>query len=84
MHLKPRPALWCHGGAPHGLRAARDEVWMPCRTEPIAGSERRALTIEDRCLYIYTSGTTGLPKAANINHYRVQSRHVRLQFARCG
>ena len=32
----------------------------------------RALTIEDKCLYIYTSGTTGLPKAANINHYRVQ------------
>ncbi len=30
-----------------------------------------ALTIEDRALYIYTSGTTGLPKAANINHYRV-------------
>jgi fatty-acyl-CoA synthase len=24
-------------------------------------------------LFIYTSGTTGLPKAANINHYRVQS-----------
>ena len=31
----------------------------------------RALTIDDRALYIYTSGTTGLPKAANINHYRV-------------
>src|SRR5262249_61754901 len=29
------------------------------------------LTIEDRALYIYTSGTTGLPKAANMNHYRV-------------
>jgi fatty-acyl-CoA synthase len=29
------------------------------------------LTIEDRALYIYTSGTTGMPKAANINHYRV-------------
>ena len=34
--------------------------------------ERVALTINDRCLYVYTSGTTGLPKAANINHYRVQ------------
>ena len=31
----------------------------------------RALTIEDPALYIYTSGTTGMPKAANINHYRV-------------
>ena len=34
-------------------------------------SERRPLTIEDRALFIYTSGTTGLPKAANINHYRL-------------
>ncbi len=37
----------------------------------LAASERAALTIEDHALYIYTSGTTGLPKAANINHYRV-------------
>ncbi len=34
--------------------------------------ERVPLTIEDHCLYIFTSGTTGLPKAANMNHYRVQ------------
>ena len=34
-------------------------------------AERRQLTIEDRALYIYTSGTTGLPKAANVNHYRL-------------
>ena len=34
-------------------------------------SERRALTINDRALYIYTSGTTGMPKAANVNHYRI-------------
>ena len=33
--------------------------------------ERPALTIEDRCILVYTSGTTGLPKAANLNHYRV-------------
>jgi fatty-acyl-CoA synthase len=38
----------------------------------IAGAERVALTIGDPCLYIFTSGTTGLPKAANVNHYRVQ------------
>ena len=37
------------------------------------GATCRELTIEDKCLYVYTSGTTGLPKAANINHYRVQS-----------
>ena len=40
---------------------------------PLAPDERTALTIDDRCLYIYTSGTTGLPKAANLNHYRVQA-----------
>ena len=39
---------------------------------PLAGDERPPLTIEDRCILIYTSGTTGLPKAANMNHYRVQ------------
>ena len=38
---------------------------------PLDASERRPLTINDRALYIYTSGTTGLPKAANVNHYRV-------------
>ena len=37
---------------------------------PDAG--RVPLNVNDKCLYIYTSGTTGLPKAANINHYRVQ------------
>jgi fatty-acyl-CoA synthase len=31
------------------------------------------LTIEDRALFIYTSGTTGMPKAANINHYRLMA-----------
>ena len=35
-------------------------------------AERPSLTIEDRCILVYTSGTTGLPKAANLNHYRVQ------------
>ena len=38
----------------------------------LTSSERPALTIEDRCILVYTSGTTGLPKAANLNHYRVQ------------
>ncbi len=39
---------------------------------PLTDAERPALASRDRCLYIYTSGTTGLPKAANLNHYRVQ------------
>ena len=43
----------------------------PAPANALADGERRALTIEDRALFIYTSGTTGLPKAANINHYRL-------------
>ena len=35
--------------------------------------EKAPLTLDDRCVYVYTSGTTGLPKAANINHYRVSA-----------
>lgn len=41
-------------------------------TENQPVNERVPLTINDKCVYIYTSGTTGLPKAANINHYRLQ------------
>lgn len=40
---------------------------------PLRDDERARLTLDDRCVYIYTSGTTGLPKAANINHYRVSA-----------
>jgi fatty-acyl-CoA synthase len=40
---------------------------------PLEAHERVPLTIDDRCVYVYTSGTTGLPKAANINHYRVSA-----------
>ena len=42
-------------------------------SDPLDASEKVPLTIEDRCVYIYTSGTTGLPKAANINHYRIKA-----------
>ena len=42
-------------------------------SDPIPAHEKVPLTIEDRCVYIYTSGTTGLPKAANINHYRIKA-----------
>ncbi len=38
----------------------------------IPAAERVPLTVNDHCLFIYTSGTTGMPKAANMNHYRVQ------------
>ena len=64
-------AFWCHGGAPRAIERI-DTGSMRCRTTPIPDAELPPLTIEDKCLYVYTSGTTGLPKAANINHYRVQ------------
>src|SRR5579871_6961845 len=37
----------------------------------LSATERPDLTVEDRALFIFTSGTTGLPKAANINHFRL-------------
>ena len=64
------PAVWLHGEADAELpRIDRDVEGRS--GEALAVAERPALTIEDRALYIYTSGTTGLPKAANINHYRL-------------
>src|SRR5437588_9765655 len=62
--------IWMHGDArPNFPRIDRDLEAIS--GADLARSERPVLTIEDRALYIYTSGTTGLPKAANINHYRV-------------
>jgi fatty-acyl-CoA synthase len=70
--LAERPALWVHGEA--GTAHARLDTALPGFSgAPLGPDERVALTIEDRCVFIYTSGTTGLPKAANINHYRVQA-----------
>jgi fatty-acyl-CoA synthase len=66
--LKSAPKVWVHGAdGEHRIDTVADSL----SGAPLAASERRALTIEDPALYIYTSGTTGLPKAANINHYRV-------------
>ena len=70
-HLSGASVLWCHGGAPQGFERI-DTVVDALSNAPIPDQELQALTIEDKCLYVYTSGTTGLPKAANINHYRVQ------------
>ncbi|MFN3347754.1 long-chain-acyl-CoA synthetase [Pseudorhodoplanes sp.] len=67
--LKSAPKLWVHGDA--AGRERIDHAVERLSGEPLAASERPALTIEDPALYIYTSGTTGLPKAANVNHYRV-------------
>ncbi|HWT30809.1 MAG TPA: AMP-binding protein, partial [Propylenella sp.] len=71
-HLNGGPVLWCYGGGPAGYRRLDSEL-DTLSGEDIPADRRPKLTIEDRCLFIYTSGTTGLPKAANINHYRIQS-----------
>ena len=62
--------VWVHG--PAGADFPRiDSAVDACADHALAASELPALSIEDRALFIYTSGTTGLPKAANLNHYRV-------------
>ncbi|MCW6508944.1 long-chain-acyl-CoA synthetase [Lichenifustis flavocetrariae] len=48
-----------------------DEAVKAFGEDDLPPEARVPLTIDDRCVYVYTSGTTGLPKAANINHYRV-------------
>jgi fatty-acyl-CoA synthase len=62
--------IWLHGAADSHLpRIDREIENYP--DDALGEAERPPLTIEDRALYIYTSGTTGMPKAANINHYRL-------------
>ena len=67
--LKTSPKVWSHGESAEFPRIDVEIDALPGHR--LDASERAALTIEDHALYIYTSGTTGLPKAANINHYRV-------------
>ncbi len=71
--LKSRPKIWLHGEHwdKSKPRPRIDQALQDLSGASLAASERCALTIEDRALYIYTSGTTGMPKAANVNHYRV-------------
>ncbi|MEN9755402.1 MAG: hypothetical protein RLZ07_1784 [Pseudomonadota bacterium] len=58
----------------HGIPESEfDRVLNDFSDAPLEAHERVPLTIDDRCVYVYTSGTTGLPKAANINHYRVSA-----------
>ncbi|MGH6923731.1 MAG: long-chain-acyl-CoA synthetase [Propylenella sp.] len=71
QHLDAGPELWCHGAAQLGFRRIDTEIdRLP--NDPIPDEQLPRLNIDDRCLFVYTSGTTGMPKAANINHYRVQ------------
>lgn len=68
--LKSAPKVWVHGASAQNFPRI-DRVIENFPSGALSNVERRPLTIEDRALYIYTSGTTGMPKAANINHYRV-------------
>lgn len=69
-YLKSSPKVWIHGETA-GIEPRIDLIADDISGEALAASERPPITIEDHALYIYTSGTTGMPKAANINHYRV-------------
>ncbi|HVY59750.1 MAG TPA: long-chain-acyl-CoA synthetase [Xanthobacteraceae bacterium] len=68
--LKSRPKVWSHGDA-KGATARIDIDVESFAGDRLNAHETPVLTIEDKALYIYTSGTTGLPKAANVNHYRL-------------
>lgn len=71
-HLENQPKIWVCGAPredPRSLEAALEGFSQA----PLESGERRALSQEDPCLFIFTSGTTGRPKAANVNHYRVQA-----------
>ena len=69
-YIDANARIWLHGDADANFARIDREV-DAFSGAPLTAAEERPLTIEDRALYIYTSGTTGLPKAANINHYRM-------------
>lgn len=69
-YLKTRPQIWTHGNS-SGQFPRIDRAVELLAGAPLDRSDERALTVEDKALYIYTSGTTGMPKAANVNHYRI-------------
>ena len=70
--LQHNARIWVAGAAEAGPDSIEAAVAAQPDT-PLPPARRPKLTNDDPCLYIYTSGTTGLPKAANINHYRVQA-----------
>ena len=71
-HITSGAELWLHGDAGAAADLPRiDRAIERLSGDTLAAADRPVLTIEDRALYIYTSGTTGLPKAANMNHYRM-------------
>jgi len=66
------PSIWLYGEAssPHNYPRL-DQAVEAFDAGAFSAAERPSLTIEDKALFIFTSGTTGLPKAANINHFRL-------------
>lgn len=68
--LTAKPKVWVHGDSDSSYESIEPLI-AAMDSSPIPQSDRPALDINDRALFIYTSGTTGLPKAANINHYRL-------------
>jgi fatty-acyl-CoA synthase len=68
-YLETNARVWSHGHSPEFPRIDAEIESLPA--DALSPSERRPLSIEDHALFIYSSGTTGLPKAANINHYRL-------------
>jgi fatty-acyl-CoA synthase len=71
-HRKTAARIWLHGEAPPPHDHPRvDKAIVAFDDSTLSAAERPALTVEDRALFIFTSGTTGLPKAANINHFRL-------------
>jgi len=72
-HFATKPTIWVHGESA-GEKSPLPRIDRAVEAFPggaLSAAERPALTIEDRALFIYTSGTTGMPKAANVNHYRL-------------
>ena len=69
-YVTAEATIWVHGASSSPFHSVDREVARQ-DGEPLTGTERRPLTIEDRALCIYTSGTTGLPKAVNVSHARV-------------
>ena len=69
-YLATRPQIWIHGEGPGGFPRI-DRAIAALSGDALSSDERPALTIDDKALFIYTSGTTGMPKAANVNHYRI-------------
>jgi fatty-acyl-CoA synthase len=70
---KAAARVWVHGelGPQAEAHSRIDAAVAALHGGPLAPAELPPLTIEDKAVFIYTSGTTGMPKAANINHYRL-------------